>query len=171
MSNALVVSDQRPANGSLPTGKIKMPLASHNMVRNLTLALIYSLNDKSHLDSQAVTIFGIYNGTITNLYLWVLIIWILQEIIPVEPGIWQANGVISRQDSLTAPPAPDLLGDLLGPLAIEAPPGPVDSTQSGSLLALEVPTGASDPLALVIHDEESTSVQVFMLLIVQICEA
>ena len=69
MSNALVVSDQQPANGSLPTGKIKMPLASHNMVRNLTLALIYSLNDKSHLDSQVVTIFGIYNGTITNLYL------------------------------------------------------------------------------------------------------
>lgn len=113
MSNALVVSDQRPANGSLPTGKIKMPVASHSM-----------------------------------------------EIAVIEPEIQQANGVISKPDSLTAPPpAADLLGDLLGTLAIEAPPGPVDSTQASTVLVNEGPTGASDSLSLVILGEESTSVQ------------
>jgi len=113
MSNALVVvSDQRPANGSLPTGKIKMPVASHSM-----------------------------------------------EITVVEPAIQQANGVISNPDSLTVPATADLLVDLLGPLAIEAPPGPVDSTQPSSFLAMGSPTGASDPLAVAILGEESTSVQ------------
>jgi AP-2 complex subunit alpha len=100
-----------------------------------------------------------------------LIFLSLQEITVVEPAIQQANGVISNPDSLTVPATADLLVDLLGPLAIEAPPGPVDSTQPSSFLAMGSPTGASDPLAVAILGEESTSVQVYMLLIVQICEA
>ncbi|GLJ54559.1 hypothetical protein SUGI_1171840 [Cryptomeria japonica] len=106
MSSAIVVSDQRPANGSLPTGQIKMP-----------------------------------------------------DVGKVEQGPRQANGALSKQDAQTASPEPDLLGDLLSPLAIEGPPGPVVSFPSSSLLSLEGPTEDSDPLALAILGEQPSSIQ------------
>ncbi|KAH9321816.1 hypothetical protein KI387_016455, partial [Taxus chinensis] len=107
MSTALVVSDHRPANGSLPSGQIKIP----------------------------------------------------QDVGKVDQGPRQANGALYKQDAEIAAPAADLLGDLLSPLAIEGPPGLVPSTPSSSLLSLEGPTGDSDPLALAILGEQSSSIQ------------
>ncbi|PON53396.1 Adaptor protein complex AP-2, alpha subunit [Parasponia andersonii] len=85
VSNALVVTDQRPANGTPFSGQltlVKVPSVSNNV-------------DASSADE----------------------------------GLFQTNGVLSKVDREA--PSADLLGDLLGPLAIEGPPSdPVQPEQN-----------------------------------------
>ncbi|PRQ33271.1 putative adaptor protein complex AP-2, alpha subunit [Rosa chinensis] len=113
-SNALVVTDQRPANGTPP--------ANHQ------LGLVKIPNMSSNAD---------HNST--------------------DQGLSQENGTLNKVDPQT--PSPDLLGDLLGPLAIEGPPGTaVQSHQT------EIPGSGGDPnavdaTAIVPVGEEPNSVQ------------
>ncbi|XP_077235889.1 AP-2 complex subunit alpha-1-like [Tasmannia lanceolata] len=114
-SNALVVTDQRPANGSVPVGQlslVKMPSATYNTDAN-----------------------------------------------SVEEGLTKANGSSSKLDSQTSLPSGDLLGDLLGPLAIEGPPGAGVPTEKNMVSGLEASPNASDALALTPLGEQSNSVQ------------
>ncbi|XP_050368388.1 AP-2 complex subunit alpha-1-like [Argentina anserina] len=113
-SNALVVTDQRPANGIPPAdhqlGLVKIPTTGSNVDHN-----------------------------------------------PTDQGLSQENGSLSKVDPQT--PSPDLLGDLLGPLAIEGPPGPaVQSHQNVIPGSVGDPTSA-DATAIVPVGEEPNSVQ------------
>ncbi|XP_043724964.1 AP-2 complex subunit alpha-1-like [Telopea speciosissima] len=113
-SNALVVTDQRPANGSLPVGQlslVKMPSISSNA------------------DANAV-----------------------------DQELTHANGTLSIVDPQPGAPSADLLGDLLGPLAIEGPPGASVSAQQ-NVPGLEGATNAADALALAPVGGESNAVQ------------
>lgn len=59
----------------------------------------------------------------------------------------------------TSAPSPDLLGDLLGPLAIEGPPAA--STQSDPRVSSGLEVGVNaDALALAPVEEQSNTVQV-----------
>ncbi|XP_010243374.1 PREDICTED: AP-2 complex subunit alpha-1-like [Nelumbo nucifera] len=116
-SNALVVTDQRPANGSLPVGQlslVKMPSMSINVDADVA-----------------------------------------------GQGLTNTNGTLSIADPQPATPSADLLGDLLGPLAIEGPPSAVAPSEqnlmSGS--GLEGVSNAMDALALAPVEEQSNSVQ------------
>ncbi|XP_077241206.1 AP-2 complex subunit alpha-1-like [Tasmannia lanceolata] len=77
----------------------------------------------------------------------------------VEQGLTQANGTSSRLDSQTSLPSEDLLGDLLGPLAIEGPPGAGVPTEQNMVSGLEASPNESDALALAPIGEQSNSVQ------------
>ncbi|KAK4792690.1 hypothetical protein SAY86_023125 [Trapa natans] len=112
MSNALVVTDHRPPNGTPP------PVSSFNLVKVSSTS--------SNLD---------YNS--------------------VDQGANQTNGTVSKTDSQSA--SADLLGDLLGPLAIEGPPGASISEQS-VLSGRDVPS-AADAAAIVPIEEQANSVQ------------
>ncbi|KAL6510986.1 hypothetical protein OROGR_022110 [Orobanche gracilis] len=106
-SNALVVTDQRPANGATPVNQLGL------------------------VKDQSTT----------------------------EQGLTHANGaltVVDPQPSST--PSPDLLGDLLGPLAIEGPPGTALPSEPRVATGLEV--GANDDaLALAPVEEQGNAVQ------------
>lgn len=110
-SNALVVTDQRPTNGSLP-------------VNNINLVKMPSKNMETRSDQE----------------------------------ITKENGAIVLADQDSAPePSPDLLGDLLGPLAIE---GSSPSAEQNPAAGMESsPTDAIGALALATVGEESNSVQ------------
>lgn len=75
----------------------------------------------------------------------------------MDPTVDQTNGTMSTTDS--QPTAPDLLGDLLGPLAIEGPPGAAPSEQS-AVSGGDVPS-AADAAAIVPVEEQTNLVQVF----------
>lgn len=75
----------------------------------------------------------------------------------MDQGVNQTNGTVSKTDAESA--SADLLGDLLGPLAIEGPPGAAPSEQSAVLVA-DVPS-AADAAAIVPVEEMTNSVQVF----------
>ncbi|XP_042514191.1 AP-2 complex subunit alpha-1-like [Macadamia integrifolia] len=114
-SNALVVTDQRPANGSLPVGQlslVKMPSISSNA------------------DANAA-----------------------------DQELTHANGTLSVVDPQPGTPSADLLGDLLGPLASEGPPGASVSAQQNVVPGLEGATSAADALALAPVGIQSSSVQ------------
>lgn len=68
----------------------------------------------------------------------------------------QENGTLSKVDS--QPPSADLLGDLLGPLAIEGPPSINVHTRSGSNSGLE--GTVVEATAIVPAGEPTNSVQV-----------
>uniref|UniRef100_A0A2P2MSX5 AP-2 complex subunit alpha n=1 Tax=Rhizophora mucronata TaxID=61149 RepID=A0A2P2MSX5_RHIMU len=114
MSNALVVTDQGPANGSPPyvgpLSLVKVPNMSGNAEHTLS--------------DQVPT---------------------------------QANGILTKLDP--QPPSADLLGDLLGPLAIEGPPA-VD-VQSGhpAVSGLEGGPSTADGAAIVPVGEQTNSVE------------
>ncbi|KAI4382286.1 hypothetical protein MLD38_008267 [Melastoma candidum] len=112
VSNALVVTDQRPVNGTAPA----VPL---------TLVKIPSTNSKEdHYPEDHIS--NGENGTVTE----------------VDPQ----------------PPSADLLGDLLGPLAIEGPPVAVQSGHS-SLSGLEGISNAVDSAAIVPIEGQINAVQ------------
>ena len=67
------------------------------------------------------------------------------------------NGTLSNIDPQT--PSPDLLSDLLGPLAIEAPPGAVSYEQHGPVGAEGVPDEV-DGSAIVPVEEQTNTVEV-----------
>lgn len=71
------------------------------------------------------------------------------------------NGTLSEVDSQQAIPSPDLLGDLLGPLAIEAPPGAAVQSESepGLVSGPEGTSSVVDALALAPVEEQTSSVQ------------
>ncbi|KAL6537958.1 hypothetical protein OROHE_012245 [Orobanche hederae] len=113
-SNALVVTDQRPANGAAPMsqlGLVKVPTMSNV--------------------DQSTT----------------------------EQGLTHANGALTVVDSqLPITPSPDLLGDLLGPLAIEGPPGTAPQSEPRVATGLEVGVN-DDALALAPVEEQGNAVQ------------
>ncbi|KAK4789070.1 hypothetical protein SAY86_020389 [Trapa natans] len=112
ISNALVVTDYRPPNGTPP------PVSSLNLVK------VSSTSSNSDYNS-------------------------------VDQGADHTNGTVSKSDSQTA--SADLLGDLLGPLAIEGPPGAATSEQS-VLSGGDVPS-AADAAAIVPVQDQPNSVQ------------
>ncbi|KAL6202901.1 hypothetical protein ACLB2K_026605 [Fragaria x ananassa] len=113
-SNALVVTDQRPANGT--------PLANHQ------LGLVKIPTTSSNMD---------YNST--------------------NQGLSQENGNLSKADPQT--PSPDLLGDLLGPLAIEGPPGTAVQSHQNVIPGSGGDPTAADATAIVPVGEELNSIQ------------
>ncbi|KDP34356.1 hypothetical protein JCGZ_11239 [Jatropha curcas] len=114
MSNALVVTDQRPANGPPqivgPLSIVKVPNMS---------------GDVDHTSA--------------------------------EQGLTQANGTLSKVDP--QPFSPDLLGDLLGPLAIEGPPGAAVQSDQNAVSGLEGVPSVVDTNAIVPVGEQANSVQ------------
>ncbi|KAK2643527.1 hypothetical protein Ddye_025290 [Dipteronia dyeriana] len=71
-----------------------------------------------------------------------------------DPGLTQTNGTLTKEDP--QPMSPDLLGDLLGPLAIEGPPGPAAQSEQNVVGGLEGAPGAGDEAAIVPFGEPST---------------
>ncbi|KAJ6897109.1 AP-2 complex subunit alpha-1-like [Populus alba x Populus x berolinensis] len=114
MSNALVVTDQQPSNGTPQS------------VGQLSLVKIPSMSGDEHTSA-------------------------VQE-------LFQANGTLATVDPQS--PSADLLGDLLGPLAIEGPPGAAVQFEPNAVSGLEgVPIPADDAAAIVPVGKEANSVQ------------
>ncbi|XP_041990804.1 AP-2 complex subunit alpha-1-like [Salvia splendens] len=113
-SNALVLTDQRPENGTQPApqlGLVKVP----------------TMNNTDESTSGQ--------------------------------GLAHANGTLALVDPQPpSTPSPDLLGDLLGPLAIEGPPGTAPQSDPSVPSSLE---GGSnlDALALAPVEEQTSTVQ------------
>ncbi|GMY15898.1 AP-2 complex subunit alpha-1-like [Fagus crenata] len=116
-SNALVVTDQRPANGTPP-------------VTQLSLVKVPSMS--SNVDHNAA-----------------------------EQGLSPENGTLSIVDP--QPPSADhqadLLGDLLGPLAIEGPPSTDVQPQQNIVSGVEDFPNAVEATAIVPVGEQTNSVQ------------
>ncbi|XP_042451765.1 AP-2 complex subunit alpha-1-like isoform X1 [Zingiber officinale] len=127
-SNALVVTDQRPANGSVPVSQlalVRMP--SQNMEASSTHDQATSQDQINPQDRE----FSHQNGSVTAV--------VPQEVHPA-----------------------DLLGDLLGPLAIEGPPAPAVPAEHKDQNLLSTPEATPDaagPLALATVDDQPNSVQ------------
>ncbi|KAG0448849.1 hypothetical protein HPP92_027635 [Vanilla planifolia] len=108
-SNALVLTDQIPPNGSLPVGQLNLvKITSQNMENS------------------------------------------------VEQGGIEAYGAVGKVD-LEQAPSPDLLGDLLGPLAIEGPPSAPIAAEK--VHGLETNPGSPGPLALASLGDQLNTVQ------------
>uniref|UniRef100_A0A0A0KDI7 AP-2 complex subunit alpha n=1 Tax=Cucumis sativus TaxID=3659 RepID=A0A0A0KDI7_CUCSA len=110
-SNALVLTDQRPVNGT--------PTSSQ-------LTLVKVPNMSSYPDST-------------------------------DHELSQTNGTLSKVDS--SPPEPDLLGDLLGPLAIEGPPSAVAQAPQSVMSNVDGVPNAVESGAIVPVGEQTNSVQ------------
>ena len=67
---------------------------------------------------------------------------------------------MSKIDPQSVVPSADLLGDLLGPLAIEGPPAV--PTEPHGIIASEGDPNPADALALAPVDEQTNSVQVLL---------
>lgn len=75
-------------------------------------------------------------------------------------GPTHTNGTLAVVDSQPpSTPSPDLLGDLLGPLAIEAPPGTAPQSDSTVASGLEGDPNV-DALALAPVEDQASAVQV-----------
>ncbi|KAB5561569.1 hypothetical protein DKX38_006526 [Salix brachista] len=118
MSNALVVTDQRPANGAPQT------------VGELSLVKIPSMSGDQHAST--------------------------------DQGLSQANGTLTTVDP--QPASVDLLGDLLGPLAIEGPPGAAVQFELNAVSGLEGVPSSADYAAIVPVGEQTNTVQLMNLL-------
>lgn len=70
---------------------------------------------------------------------------------------------MSKVDPQSVAPSADLLGDLLGPLAIEGPPAV--PTEEHAIPATEGDPNPADALALAPVDEQKNSVQVLLSVI------
>ncbi|XP_073111857.1 AP-2 complex subunit alpha-1 isoform X4 [Elaeis guineensis] len=73
-------------------------------------------------------------------------------------GLTKENGAVSKVDPEPTPSA-DLLGDLLGPLAMEGPPAAPVSGEKNMISALEATPDAAGALALATVGDQSNSVQ------------
>lgn len=69
------------------------------------------------------------------------------------------------------PPSADLLGDLLGPLAIEGPPSTDVQSQQTIVSGLEDVPNTIEAAAIVPFEEQTNSVQVLLTVIVRLCIA
>lgn len=74
-----------------------------------------------------------------------------------DQGMAKVNGTVDKIDTQPVPSA-DLLGDLLGPLAIEGPPGPTPSEEQNPISGYEAAPNSADALALS-TTEDSDAVQ------------
>ncbi|XP_020581608.1 AP-2 complex subunit alpha-1-like [Phalaenopsis equestris] len=109
-SSALVVTDQLPANGSIPVGQLNLvKIPSQNM-----------------------------------------------EASSFDQGRTEAYDTVSKVDTESVP-SPDLLGDLLGPLAIEGPPSALIPEKQSQ--GIEANPSSPDALALAPLDDQPSSVQ------------
>ncbi|TYI64744.1 hypothetical protein E1A91_D09G109200v1 [Gossypium mustelinum] len=115
-SNALVVTDQPPANGA----------TSPVPVGQLSLAMVPSM--------------------ITT-----------EDHTSTDPASSQQNGSLTKVDPQH--PSADLLGDLLGPLAIEGPPGATVQSEHNAVSRLEGGPDAVDGSAIVPVEEQRNTVQ------------
>ncbi|KAH7668349.1 Adaptor protein complex AP-2 alpha subunit protein [Dioscorea alata] len=75
-----------------------------------------------------------------------------------DQGMPKVNGTVDKIDTQPIPSA-DLLGDLLGPLAIEGPPGTTPSEEQNPISGYEAAPNSADALALSTLTEESDAVQ------------
>ncbi|KNA10505.1 hypothetical protein SOVF_143840 [Spinacia oleracea] len=71
----------------------------------------------------------------------------------------ESNGTLSEVDIQQPSPSPDLLGDLLGPLAIEGPPGVSMQSAPEMVPGAEAPPTEVGALALTPVDEQTNTVQ------------
>ncbi|CAL5357144.1 hypothetical protein CsSME_00046630 [Camellia sinensis var. sinensis] len=113
-SNALVVTDQRPANGVPPVnqlGLVKVP-------------------DMSNVDHNSA-----------------------------DQGVTEANGTLTVVDPQPLDPSADVLGDLLGPLAIEGPPHVAAQSEHNLVSGAEGAPNAEDALALTPVEEQKNTIQ------------
>ncbi|MBA0739873.1 hypothetical protein Gogos_013101, partial [Gossypium gossypioides] len=115
-SNALVVTDQPPANGA----------TSPVPVGPLSLAMVPSM--------------------ITT-----------EDHTSTDQALSQQNGSLTKVDPQH--PSADLLGDLLGPLAIEGPPGATVQSEHNAVSRLEGGPDAVDGSAIVPVEEQRNTVQ------------
>ncbi|XP_021767370.1 AP-2 complex subunit alpha-1-like [Chenopodium quinoa] len=76
-----------------------------------------------------------------------------------QSALPQSNGTLSEVDAQQAAPSPDLLGDLLGPLAIEGPPGASAQSELEGVPGAEASSTEVDALALTPVDEQMNTVQ------------
>lgn len=86
-----------------------------------------------------------------------------------EQGLSHENGILSKVDPQT--PSADLLGDLLGPLAIEGPPGTDVQSQQNIVSGLENVPNTVEAAAIVPVEEQTNSVQVQVTVIMKLCIA
>ncbi|GMH12652.1 hypothetical protein Nepgr_014493 [Nepenthes gracilis] len=110
-SNALVVTDQQPLNGTSPVGP-------------LSIVKVPSMS--SDMDAG-------------------------------DHGLTQSNGSLSEMGQHAT--TPDLLGDLLGPVAIEAPPSASVQSEQNFVSDQEVSSSVVDVLALAPAEELTSAVQ------------
>ncbi|KAF8395329.1 hypothetical protein HHK36_019273 [Tetracentron sinense] len=85
-----------------------------------------------------------------------------------DQGLTHTNGTLANLDPQPATPPADLLVDLLGPLAIEGPPGDAVTAvpaEQSLISELEGFPNAADALALAPVGEQSNSVQVLLSVI------
>ncbi|XVE59497.1 hypothetical protein DITRI_Ditri05aG0050500 [Diplodiscus trichospermus] len=115
-SNALVVTNQCPANGAPPP----VPVGELSLVK---VPSMVGTEDQNSTD-QALS---------------------------------QENGTSSKVDS--QPPSADLLGDLLGPLAIEGPPGATVQSEHNALSGLEGGPDGVNGSAIVPVEQQTNTVQ------------
>ncbi|XAR60082.1 hypothetical protein NMG60_11033323 [Bertholletia excelsa] len=113
-SNALVVTDQHPANGTPP-------------VHQLGLVKVPSM---SNVDHKAP-----------------------------DQEITQTNGTLTVVDPQPTEPSADLLGDLLGPLAIEGPPGAAPQSVPNAVPGTEAAQNVNEALAIAPVEEQTNTVQ------------
>ncbi|KAI5666510.1 hypothetical protein M9H77_16363 [Catharanthus roseus] len=117
MSNALVVTDQRPSNGITPA-----PASQLGLVK------VPSMTNADHN--------------------------------PPDQGLTQANGALAVVDPQPpATPSPDLIGDLLGTLAIEGPPGTPPQPEKDLSSGLDSAPTADEALAITPVEEQANTVQ------------
>ncbi|KAH7688704.1 Clathrin adaptor alpha/beta/gamma-adaptin appendage Ig-like subdomain-containing protein [Dioscorea alata] len=76
-----------------------------------------------------------------------------------DQGMAKVNGTVDKIDAQPVPSA-DLLGDLLGPLAIEGSPGTTPSEEQNPISGYEAAPNSADALALSTLTEESDAVQI-----------
>ncbi|KAL5763867.1 hypothetical protein ACOSP7_016232 [Xanthoceras sorbifolium] len=74
-----------------------------------------------------------------------------------DPGLTQPNGTLTTVDPQTT--SPDLLGDLLGPLAIEGPPGPAAQSEQTVVGGWDGVPSAGDEAAIVPVEAQTNTVQ------------
>lgn len=82
----------------------------------------------------------------------------LQDHNTTDQVVAQSNG--SATNLQTSTPSPDLLGDLLSPLAIEGPPGASVESEQNSATGSEGTSIAVDALALATVGDQTNTVQV-----------
>uniref|UniRef100_A0A1D1XEC3 AP-2 complex subunit alpha n=2 Tax=Anthurium amnicola TaxID=1678845 RepID=A0A1D1XEC3_9ARAE len=78
--------------------------------------------------------------------------------VSIDQGMVHANGTINKSVS-EAPPSADLLGDLLGPLAIEGPPASAVPAEESLISGLDATPSSADALALATLSDQSNTVQ------------
>lgn len=83
----------------------------------------------------------------------------MQEASSHDQGLTKENGTVSKVDPGSAQSA-DVLGDLLGPLAIEGPPAAAVSAEQNIISGLDATPDAAGALALATVGDQSNSVQV-----------